>query len=84
MSAKSKRRRRKRYHVSVEAFVRVWQAGDSAKDVSEKLGLPLPLVTCRVWTYRRRGIRLKKMPRRNPRKLDVEILNRLAEACLSR
>ena len=84
MPSRRKRRSRKRYHVSVESFVRTWQSSTSASEASERLGLPVPLVTCRVWTYRRRGIKLKTMPRRNPRKLDIEGLNRLAEACLSR
>lgn len=68
---------RNRYNVSSEEFVKVWQDSASANEVSEKLKMPKNIVLARSATYRKAGVNLKKMPRQNPRKLDVGTLNTL-------
>jgi hypothetical protein len=71
---------RNRYNVSSEKFVEVWQASASAAEVSEKLGMPKNIVLARSATYRKAGVVIKKMPRQNPRRLDVAGLNVLVGA----
>jgi hypothetical protein len=57
--------------------VRIWQDASSTDEVCEKTKMPYGVVLARVSNYRRRGIRLKKMPRKNSRKVDVEKLNKI-------
>jgi hypothetical protein len=74
---------RKRYDVSPEVFVKTWQESESAGEVAKKLGMPKNIVLARSAVYRKPrkdgspGIPLKKMERKNPRKLDVQALTQL-------
>lgn len=79
------KKERKQYNVSPEEFVKVWQTSNSAAEVAEKLKMPKNIVLARSAVYRKSrkdgspGINLKKMPRANPRKLDVDALRKLAD-----
>lgn len=74
---------RQRYNVSPEQFVQTWQESNSAQEVADKLGMPKNIVLARSAVYRKAradgtpGVPLKKMPRNNPRKLDVAHLTQL-------
>ena len=78
------KRERKQYNVSPEDFVKVWQSSESADEVAQKLNMPKNIVLARSAVYRKNrkdgspGVPLKKMPRVNPRRLDVENLRKLA------
>jgi hypothetical protein len=69
--------RRTQYTVTPEKFALTWNACESAEEVAEKLGMPKPIVLARVSNYRKMGIHLKKMRRKNSRRLDVDKINRL-------
>lgn len=71
------KRTRNRYEVSSEDFVKTWQSSNTAQEVSEKLKMPKSIVLARSAGYRKAGVKLKKMERNNPRKLDVSALNTL-------
>ena len=73
------RKRRAKYDVTPEQFITAWQTSESADEVAEKLKMPKPIVLARVSSYRRAGLKLKKMPRRPGKELDIERLNRLIE-----
>lgn len=70
---------RTRYEVTPEEFALTWNASDSAEEVAEKLGMPEPIVLARVSNYRKRGVNLKKMRRKNARRVDVEAINKSIE-----
>lgn len=70
---------RKQYNVSSTEFVQAWEEANSAQEVSDKLDMPKNIVLARSAVYRKRGVKLKKMPRNNPRKLDVDFLNSLTQ-----
>ncbi len=83
VETKGDKKNRKRYNVTAEQFVKVWQESESAQEVAEKLDMPKNIVLARSAVYRKPrkdgtpGVRLKKMPRYNPRRLNVEALNAL-------
>jgi hypothetical protein len=62
----------KRVKIAMEPFIRAWETSNSAKEVSEKLGIKLTSVLARATKYRTNNIPLKKMPRKTGIKLDVE------------
>ena len=62
----------KRVKIETEPFIRAWQAANSAEEVSNQLGTKLASVTARANYYRKKGINLKKMPRKNGVRLDIE------------
>jgi hypothetical protein len=73
---------RTHYEVSAEEFAMTWNRSGSAQEAAETLGMPLPIVQARVSNYRKRGVNLKKMPRKNSRRLDVAKLNEcISEKC---
>ncbi len=68
------------YDVTPKQFVSAWQSSDSADEVSEKLGMPKPIVLARASNYRSVGVALKRFQRKR-KSLDVQELNQLiAEA----
>lgn len=69
--------KRTEYGVSAEQFIMTWQNSESAAEVSEKTGIPIPIVHARASLYRRKGVKLKKMKRSSDRGLDVDALNLL-------
>src|SRR5687768_7634734 len=80
------KKNRKKYAVSPEQFVKVWQESNSAQEVADKLGMPKNIVLARSAVYRKNrgdgspGVPLKKMERKNPRKLDVTALTKLIDS----
>ena len=70
---------RTEYNVSAEDFILAWQSSNTAEEVAAKVGMPRPLVHARACTYRSMGVRLKMLARVNPRRLDVEALNKLIQ-----
>lgn len=75
-AAKEKKTRNK-YGVDGKAFVAAWQSSDSAQEAADKLGMPKNIVLARYAGYAKKGVELKKMARKSPKKLDVEELNAL-------
>ena len=75
----AKKNGRAKYGVTPEQFITAWQTSQSADEVADKLQMPKPIVLARVSCYRRAGLKLKKMPRRSGKGLDIERLNRLIE-----
>jgi hypothetical protein len=69
---------RKKYDVSPERFVEVWEKSKSSDEAAEELHMPKSILHARASGYRAQGINLKRMPRKS-RRLDVEGLNRLVE-----
>jgi hypothetical protein len=70
---------RKDYNVTPQEFIRAWESSSTAEEVAEILGMPKAIVLARASNYRLQGVKLKKMPRQNKRKLDVDALNTLIE-----
>jgi hypothetical protein len=67
------------YNCSPERFVEVWERSRTSDAAAKQLGMPKSIAHARASSYRAQGIKLKRMPRRGPRPLDVEGLNRLVE-----
>jgi len=74
------RRQGVQYNVKANEFVWAWQTSETAAEVAERLGMPRPIVYARASSYRKRGVRLKKLKRSSPRGLNTDALNRLADA----
>ena len=70
---------RTRYPVTAADFVLCWNTSESADEVAEKLHMPKPIVQARVSNYRKRGIVMKKMRRKNARRVDVNLMNQMLE-----
>ncbi len=83
---KSKRGPRHQYSVTPEDFVRTWQTSESADEVATKLKMPKNIVLARSAVYRKNrpdgtpGVPLKRMSRKNSRKLDVVALTELVNS----
>jgi hypothetical protein len=73
--------KRTSYGITPEQFVTAWQTSRSAQEVADKLSVvaskavPKAIVLARACSYRARGVNLKSMERRNPRKLNTSQLN---------
>jgi hypothetical protein len=70
---------RQEYNVSPAEFVKVWQSSETTQEVSDRLGMPKPIVLARASSYRKDGIKLKKLRRDRKNALDIDGLNRLIE-----
>ncbi len=70
---------RTEYGLSAEQIVRAWQLSGSAQEAADKLGMPKPILHARVSGYRKKGVRLKSMPRTPGREIDVDAMNRLIQ-----
>jgi hypothetical protein len=81
--ARPEREGRANYPVSPEEFALTWNGSASAQEAADELGMPLPIVLARVSNYRKKGIRMKKMPRKNGRRVDVEGINKKLETANS-
>lgn len=78
--AKKKRpARRRRYNVTPEEFVYTWQTSPSAVEAARAMGMPVTTCQQRASAYRKRGVNLKEMPRKNAKAIDVAGLNRILE-----
>jgi hypothetical protein len=69
---------RKKYEVTPERFIEVWQTSKNAREAAEILGMPKGILFARASGYRSQGINLRKMPRQS-RRLNVEQLNQLID-----
>jgi hypothetical protein len=89
------KRTRKDYGIEDVEFIDAWQKAQTAKeastlltDIARRKGkisqteeMPRSIVLARAAVYRAKGIKLKKMGHKNPRRLDVNKLNaRIAES----
>ena len=79
---KKKGERRTSYEVSAKTFALTWNRAGSAEEAAQKLEMPLPIVLARVSRYRKGGMKLKRMPRKNSRGFDVEYINKLCDDIL--
>jgi hypothetical protein len=70
---------RKKYGVTPAEFIVAYSTSETAQEVSEKLKMPVPIVVARAATYRKNGVRLKKLRRRISRRVDVAELNSLID-----
>ncbi len=70
------KKRYAKYDVSPERFVEVFSTSASAAEAAAKLGMPRGILAARASGYRRRGIKLRHMPRCK-RPLNVDALNTL-------
>lgn len=77
--AKARTKRRRRYDVTPEDFVRAWQTSGTAQEAADKLGMPKSNVLARASNYRSRGVNLKVMSKASPKRLDVGRLNEAIE-----
>ena len=66
--------------VSPAHFVAIWQSANSVEEVAAATGMLPGSASGRASSYRRKGIRLKIMKRDDPKKLDVNQLNRIVDA----
>jgi hypothetical protein len=73
---------RRKYDITPERFIQVWQTSKNASEAAELLGMPKAIMFARASAYREQGIKLKKMPRKS-RRLDIERLNGLIEKLAS-
>lgn len=64
-----------RHPATPEEFAVTWTKAKSIEEVSQLLNMPLDVVSTRASFYRRRGVKLKKMPRRYGKQLAVKRLN---------
>jgi len=77
--AARKKGKRKDYGVSDEKFILIWQTSSSIDEVAQKTGMPAAICHARASFYRRKQVKLKAMPRKSTRGLDVEKMNRIIE-----
>jgi biotin operon repressor len=65
--------------ISNEEFVLIWQSATSRKDVAEKTGLSIYVVSARAAKLRKAGVNIKKFPRGRTivDTVDVEALNKI-------
>lgn len=58
-------------------FCVIWTTSLSVKEAAERLGVLPNRASARASFYRRRGVKLKFMPKASSRPLDVEGLNKI-------
>ena len=61
----------------IDAFCRNWTKASTVDEVVSFTGLTKSTVSAMSTKLRALGVELKKMPRRLPREIDVEALNKL-------
>ena len=64
---------------SYEAFVKNWQKATNVAEVVAATGLSRNTVSAMSTRLRKQGVKLKMMPRRVARPIDVSALNRIAK-----
>lgn len=72
-----KRPRREPY--PYEAFVKTWSKSNSVAEVVTATGLTKNTVSAISTKLRKEGVKLKMMPRRTARPIDVSSLNRIVK-----
>lgn len=72
----------KKKPLTAEEFIRLWQTAVSLKEFASKSGVSQRIASERAYTYRRKGIPLKKFPAigGGRKKLDLESLADLARS----
>lgn len=65
--------------VANEQFVEVWQKAETAEEVAKALKVSKAFIFQKKAYLVGLGVKLKKMPRKNSRAVDVEALNELAQ-----
>jgi len=78
MSKAKKKKVKPVYGVTAEAFCDAWSSSSTIDEVMEKTGLPRNAVYSRVNSYRKKGVKLRKMARPKQR-MDIEALNAIVE-----
>jgi hypothetical protein len=68
------KRERRKYGKNVGEIMEVWNAASSAREASEKLGIPENILNSKVHHYRVKGLWFKKM--RKAREINVDELNK--------
>lgn len=69
---------RTEYSVDAKEFIAVWQTSATADEAARRLNMPKDIAHARASGYRRKGIKLKNMPREGKKKgLDVDALNKM-------
>lgn len=69
---------KKRSKVDLEEFTRVWTKSPTVPAAADKLGLTVSSACAIAGRLRRKGVPLKKFPRRGPAAIDVKHLSRIA------
>lgn len=68
-----------RYGVSAAKFVEIWTLAGSVDQVMKETGLPKNAVYSRVNSYRKKGMKLKRMPRPN-KSMNIDAMNALIDS----
>ena len=63
--------------VSAEEFVKAWQESGSSQEAADKMNMSVSLVSSRAYGYRKKGVKLKRMPGSGKKPIDVAALNKL-------
>ncbi len=66
---------RSSYPVTAEQFALAWNGSETPQEAAEKMGMPYKIMLMRLSRYRKAGIKLKRMPRKNARRVDVNGIN---------
>jgi hypothetical protein len=64
---------------SYEAFVKNWQKSSNIAEVVAATGLSRNTVSAMSTRLRKEGVKLKMMPRRTARPIDVNVLNKIVK-----
>jgi hypothetical protein len=75
-------RRAKRVEIAPETFIMAWQAAESSDELMQRFGLTRHGLYSRAVYYRRKGVQLKRFPRRKRKASDWSMLRDLAIKCL--
>ena len=67
-----------RYGITAQKFVEIWTMSNSVAEVIRLTGLPKNSVYSRVNSYRKKQIKLKRMPR-PARSMNIEALNAIID-----
>lgn len=64
--------------VDYAEFVKLWVSSESASSVAEELGIKVTSASAIANRLRKKGVDLKRFPRRDSQEVDVKRLNRIA------
>lgn len=83
------KRTRRSYGISRDDFIQAWEPSTTGQEAADKLTaiarkngklkedevIPKNIVLSRAAIYRKQGVQLKKMDKKNPNKLNIEQMN---------
>lgn len=72
--------KRKYTGTTAEQFVAAWQGSSDIHEVAKATGMTAAAARARCFSYRKRGIKLKRFDAAPKARLDVAALNKLAKA----